>query len=79
MIALILKPIMAATGVLLILVGIPVTPLPIPLGLPMIIAGTLLLMHSVPRFRRAVIAWLNAHPELHARIRSFQRRTRRRG
>lgn len=77
MIALILRPIMATFGVLLILLGIPITPLPIPLGLPMIITGTFLLMHSVPRFRRAVMAWLHNHPRVHARVRAVQRRTRR--
>lgn len=78
MIALILRPIIATLGVLLILIGIPITPLPIPLGLPLIITGTLLLMHSVPRFRRAVVGWLHAHPRMHARVRNIQRRTRRR-
>jgi len=74
MVGLIIRPILAVLGFLLILVGIPVTPLPIPLGLPLIFAGTLLLMHSVPRFRRLVTDWLAANPEVHARLKSVQRR-----
>ena len=74
MVGLIIRPILAALGFLLVLIGIPVTPLPIPLGLPLIIAGMFLMMHSMPRFRRLVMRWVEANPAVSERLHAARRR-----
>lgn len=66
----------ATLGVTLIVVGIPVLPLPIPLGLPFITIGLILLMQSSPIVRLHILTWLHRHPRVYSKVRPAVRRTR---
>ncbi len=66
----------ATLGVIFILVGIPIFPLPIPLGLPFITIGLILLMQSSPIVRLHILTWLHRHPRIYSKVRPAVRRTR---
>lgn len=55
-------------GILLIVVGIPVTPLPIPFGLPMIITGFLMVASVSPGLQRWIRRQRERNPKLDGRI-----------
>ncbi len=55
-------------GVLLIVVGIPVTPLPLPFGLPMIIVGFLMVASVSPGLQGWIRRRRGSNPKLDARI-----------
>lgn len=66
----------ATLGVTFIVVGIPLFPLPIPLGLPFITIGLVLLMQSSPIVRLHILTWLHRHPRVYSKVRPAVRRTR---
>lgn len=55
-------------GILLIVVGIPITPLPLPFGIPMIITGFLLVASVSPGLQSWIRRRRGSNPKLDARI-----------
>lgn len=49
------KELLLTAGLLVILVGLITTPLPTPIGLPLIVVGLVLVLRSSPRARRAYL------------------------
>lgn len=62
------RTVIVVVGVLLIIVGIPITPMPIPFGLPMIITGFLMIASVSPAFRNWIRRRRELNPKLDARV-----------
>ncbi|GEM_PF-5450202 len=55
-------------GLLLVLIGIPVFPLPIPLGLPFIAGGLILMAQNSNRTRTAICRFLQRYPKIYQKL-----------
>jgi hypothetical protein len=64
------RAVILVVGVLLIIVGIPVTPMPIPLGLPMVITGFLMVASVSPGLQKWIRRKRGSNPKLDERIMS---------
>ena len=60
-------------GVAFILVGIPLTPMPLPFGLPLIGLGIFIIAFASPAFKRWLMRELQKYPALWRRLRSIFR------
>ena len=60
-----------SAGLLLVAVGIIMTPLPIPVGLLMILVGLSLLVSVIPALRRYLVRMRRHYPETSARLREL--------
>ena len=69
---------MTLFGLLIILIGIPLTPTPIPVGLPMIAIGLVILLNSSDTAKRAFIRWGRRYPETGRKVRNLMKRFSRR-
>lgn len=65
---------LAGTGVLVILLGIAVAPLPGPGGIPVIVVGLMLILRNSYKARRQFVKFQHAHPRLVSPIRRLLRR-----
>lgn len=71
-----LKRILLLLGVFLMVVGVLLTPLPIPLGLPLLLVGSALVVNNSQTAKRAFLRWLRRRPGMRRRFRQiFPRRT----
>lgn len=61
-------------GALLILVGLLVAPLPIPLGLPMIAIGSLILINTSTTAKKTFVRWGRRYPRTVGRVRAWMGR-----
>lgn len=68
-IAFMLRAIGAAAGLAFVAVGVPLTPLPIPLGIPFIILGLILIAASSKTAHRVITRALKRVPWLWRRVR----------
>lgn len=64
-------------GWAMIVVGIPLWILPLPLGLPLIVPGALLVAAGSPAARRRLVGFGRHFPEAWKRLRVFKRNRRR--
>ncbi|MDO8800902.1 PGPGW domain-containing protein [Phenylobacterium sp.] len=65
---------LASLGVLIVLAGIAVAPLPGPGGLPVIVVGLMLLLRNSFKARRTFVRFQHAHPKMVFPIRRLLRR-----
>ena len=65
---------LASLGVLIVLAGIAVAPLPGPGGLPVIVVGLMLLLRNSFKARRTFVRFQHAHPKMIFPIRRLLRR-----
>jgi hypothetical protein len=70
----VMRPVLAMLGVLLVLVGILVSPLPGPGGLPVIVLGLMLVLRNSFKARRQFVKFQRAHPKMIFPIRRLLRR-----
>jgi len=64
-------------GALFIFIGLLVTPLPIPLGLPMIALGAVILLNSSSSAKKTFVRWGRKYPRTVGRIRAWLRANQR--
>lgn len=62
------------TGWTLVVVGIPLYILPLPLGLPVIVPGILLVISGSPSMRRRFVRLRNVFPAIYAKFKMFRKR-----
>jgi len=67
-IATVCRMIGVALGLALMVIAVPLTLTPIPLGIPLFIFGVLLLAGSSPRAHRAITGFLKRHPGIWRRV-----------
>lgn len=73
-----LQRIFMALGACLFLIGLVFLPLPIPLGLPLMLVGAVMVVNTSYTAKRAFLRWLRRHPGVTRRLRSIiGRRSRR--
>ena len=65
---------LASLGVLIVLAGIAVAPLPGPGGLPVIVVGLMLVLRNSFKARRTFVRFQHAHPKMVFPIRRLLRR-----
>ncbi|HQT55704.1 MAG: PGPGW domain-containing protein [Phenylobacterium sp.] len=65
---------LASLGVVIVLAGIAVAPLPGPGGLPVIVVGLMLLLRNSFKARRTFVRFQHAHPKMVFPIRRLLRR-----
>lgn len=65
---------LASLGVLIVLAGIAVAPLPGPGGLPVIVVGLMLVLRNSFKARRTFVRFQHAHPKMIFPIRRLLRR-----
>ncbi len=65
---------LASLGVLIVLAGIAVAPLPGPGGLPVIVVGLMLVLRNSFKARRTFVRFQHAHPKMVFAIRRLLRR-----
>jgi len=70
----ILRPLLVVLGVLVVLAGILVAPLPGPGGLPVIVVGLMLILRNSFKARRQFVRFQRAHPKMVFPIRRLLRR-----
>ena len=63
-------------GAALILIGIVLAPLPLPLGLPLIAVGAIIVVNTSTTAKRWFLRWLRRHPGVLRRLRAMTRRRR---
>ena len=69
-----LRPVLVLLGVLLVLAGILISPLPGPGGLPVIVIGLMLVLRNSFKARRHFVRFQRAHPKMVFPIRRLLRR-----
>jgi predicted membrane chloride channel (bestrophin family) len=69
-----LRPVLVLLGVLIVLVGILIAPLPGPGGLPVIVIGLMLVLRNSFKARRHFVRFQRAHPKMVFPIRRLLRR-----
>jgi hypothetical protein len=69
-----LRPVLALLGVLLVLAGILIAPLPGPGGLPVMVLGLMLILRNSFKARRHFVRFQRAHPKMVFPIRRLLRR-----
>jgi hypothetical protein len=69
-----LRPFLVVFGVLIILAGILIAPLPGPGGLPVIVLGLMLILRNSFKARRQFVKFQRAYPKLAFPIRRLMRR-----
>jgi predicted membrane chloride channel (bestrophin family) len=69
-----LRPVLVLLGVLLVLAGILISPLPGPGGLPVIVIGLMLVLRNSFKARRQFVKFQRAHPKMVFPIRRLLRR-----
>jgi hypothetical protein len=74
MVARIVRVLLALLGVLIVIAGILVAPLPGPGGLPVIVVGLMLILRNSFKARRQFVRFQHAHPKLIFPIRRLLRR-----
>ena len=67
------KLLMTVLGVLLMVVGVVITPLPGPFGVPVILLGLIILLRSSMWVKRLFIRLVRAHPKLLRPLRAMLR------
>jgi len=60
-------------GALFVFVGLLVTPLPIPLGLPMIVLGAVILLNASSSAKKTFVRWGRKYPGTVGRVRAWLR------
>ena len=70
----IMRPLLALLGVLIVIGGIAIAPLPGPGGLPVIVVGLMLILRNSFKARRQFIRFQRAHPKMVFPIRRLLRR-----
>ena len=65
---------LAVLGVLIVLAGILIAPLPGPMGLPIVVVGLMLVLRNSFKARRQFVRFQHAHPKLVFPIRRLLRR-----
>ena len=70
----IMRPLLALLGVLIVIGGIAIAPLPGPGGLPVIVVGLMLILRNSFKARRHFIRFQRAHPKMVFPIRRLLRR-----
>jgi hypothetical protein len=70
----VLRPVLVLLGVLLVLAGILIAPLPGPGGLPVIVLGLMLVLRNSFKARRQFVRFQRAHPKVIFPIRRLLRR-----
>lgn len=68
---------LAVLGVAVFLVGLVLLPLPIPLGVPFMLIGTLMVLNTSTAAKRAFLRYLRRRPGLLAKVRAVSPRRRR--
>lgn len=72
------RRILLLLGIVLIVVGVLLTPLPIPLGIPLILVGSALVVNNSHTAKRSFLRWLRRRPGIRRRFRRiFPRRASR--
>lgn len=74
MVARVVRVLLAILGVLIVIAGILVAPLPGPGGLPVIVIGLMLILRNSFKARRQFVRFQHAHPKLIFPIRRLLRR-----
>jgi len=69
----VLKLLMSALGVVLMAVGVVITPLPGPFGVPVILLGLIILLRSSMWVKRLFVKLVHAHPKLLGPLRAMLR------
>jgi len=67
------KLLMTALGVVLMAVGVVITPLPGPFGVPIILLGLIILLRSSMWVKRLFVKLVHAHPKLLGPLRAMLR------
>jgi hypothetical protein len=70
----VLRVALAILGVLVVLAGILIAPLPGPMGLPLVVVGLMLVLRNSFKARRQFVRFQHAHPKLVFPIRRLLRR-----
>lgn len=73
----VLKRTGAAIGVVLVIVALPLIVLPIPLGLPLLLIGMVILLNTSDTAKRLFVRWRRRYPITGRRVRSMMRRRKR--
>lgn len=70
----IMRPLLVALGVVIVLAGIAIAPLPGPGGLPVIVVGLMIVLRNSYKARRQFVRFQRAHPKMVFPIRRLLRR-----
>ncbi|MDP3173521.1 PGPGW domain-containing protein [Phenylobacterium sp.] len=74
LVARVLRPLLVLLGVLVIMAGVAIAPLPGPGGLPVIVVGLMLVLRNSFKARRHFVRFQRAHPKMVFPIRRLLRR-----
>jgi len=74
MMALILKVVLTVLGILLMLAGVAISPLPGPMGLPVVVLGLIITLRASPWAKRRFVRLYSRHPKWFGPVRRLLRK-----
>lgn len=69
-----MRRVLALVGLVIFVAGVIVFPLPIPFGIPLMIAGAVILLNTSDTAKRLFLRWGRRYPETMRKVRGLMRR-----